>query len=227
MNLEKFEAINNRMNRITEELHKNINLSDEMLTTTEEMADIFNTQNSFNQVERIQPIVPISNGIPQYPHNGNIQNGVVELQNVNELAASVVDANAMVEDFCFVRERLKETTENNRRVLDSITEELIHADGESRVALVMAYSELNKAQLDGMRLFMQSYKEVSVILVNLAKVQSSGGPKNQYTTNVLNIEGSSDNVNVADIVKRIRKAEKAEKEEKESQESQESQDGEI
>lgn len=183
MNLEKFESINNRMNRITEELHKNIGLSEELLTTTDEIAEIL------TQPPQSVEVIPTETS---------------ELQPINELAATVVDSGAMMEDFAYMRQRLRETTENNKRVLESVTEELIHSDGESRAGLVMAYSELNKAQLDGMRLFMQSYKEVSSILVNLAKVQNSGTPNNSYTTNVLSIEGS-ENVNVSDIVKRLRK----------------------
>lgn len=187
MNLEKFESINNRMNKITEELHKNIGFSEELLTTTDELADILTT--------------------PEVITAGEVSdNTSTELQPINELAATVVDAGAMLEDFSYMRQRLRETTENNKRVLESVTEELIHSDGESRAGLVMAYSELNKAQLDGMRLFMQSYKEISTILVNLAKVQNSGTPNNSYTTNVLSIEGS-ENVNVSDIVKRLRKTE--------------------
>lgn len=188
MNLEKFESINNRMNKITEELHKNIGFSEELLTTTDELADI------------------LTHAPSEIITAGEISdNTSTELQPINELAATVVDAGAMLEDFSYMRQRLRETTENNKRVLESVTEELIHSDGESRAGLVMAYSELNKAQLDGMRLFMQSYKEISTILVNLAKVQNSGTPNNSYTTNVLSIEGS-ENVNVSDIVKRLRKS---------------------
>lgn len=191
MNLEKFESINNRMNKITEELHKNIGFSEELLTTTDELADILTN-----------PTEVITAGA-----TGELSDTQsTELQPINELAATVVDAGAMLEDFSYMRQRLRETTENNKRVLESVTEELIHSDGESRAGLVMAYSELNKAQLDGMRLFMQSYKEISTILVNLAKVQNSGTPNNSYTTNVLSIEGS-ENVNVSDIVKRLRKTE--------------------
>ena len=37
--LEKFETVTNKMNKITKELSKNIELSDDMLTTTEDLME--------------------------------------------------------------------------------------------------------------------------------------------------------------------------------------------
>ena len=54
-----------------------------------------------------------------------------------------------------------------------------------------------------MRLFVQSYKEVSAILVNLAKVNSANTPHTVHTTNVLNIEDKTA-ISSADIINRLR-----------------------
>lgn len=189
MNLEKFDHLTAKMNRITEELTKNIELSEDMLTTTEDL-----------EAYLVKP-EPVEGEL--------ITSTAVEsaeaktLAPIQEIAANVVDVQAMVEDFCYMRKTLRETTQNSRKVLESVTEELIHSDGESRAGLVMAYSELNKAQIESVKLFMQSYREISTILVNLTKVNNGNTPHTVHTTNVLNIEDKS-GFSAADIVKRLR-----------------------
>ena len=187
MNLEKFEHLNAKMNRITQELTKNVEISDEILTTTEELENYLTTPKTVD-AELILP--------------GDNPDEKRMLARVTEIAANVVDVQAMIDDFTYMRSMLRETTENSRRVLQSVTEELIMSDGESRAGLVMAYSELNKAQIESVKLFMQSYKEVSTILVNLTKVNNTG-PQTIHTTNVLNIEDKT-HISSADIINRLR-----------------------
>lgn len=187
MNLEKFEHLNAKMNRITQELTKNVEISDEILTTTEEL------ENYLTAPKTVDAELILSGDNPDEKRM---------LAPVTEIAANVVDVQAMIDDFTYMRSMLRETTENSRRVLQSVTEELIMSDGESRAGLVMAYSELNKAQIESVKLFMQSYKEVSTILVNLTKVNNTG-PQTIHTTNVLNIEDKS-HISSADIINRLR-----------------------
>ena len=189
MNLEKFEHLNNKMNKITQELTKNVEISEDILTTTEELESYLVT--------------------PKSPIEGQLITANAEepvgkaLAPVTEIAADVVDVQAMIEDFCYMRSMLRETTQNSRRVLESVTEELVLSEGESRALLVSAYSELNKAQIESVKLFMQSYKEISTILVNLTKINQSNTPHTVHTTNVLNIEDQS-HVSTADIINRLR-----------------------
>lgn len=192
MNLEKFEHLNNKMNKITQELTKNVEISEDILTTTEELE-------SYLVTPKTQPIE--GELIP-----GNSSEEPTETKSlapVTEIAADVVDVQAMIEDFCYMRAMLRETTQNSRRVLESVTEELVLSEGESRALLVSAYSELNKAQIESVKLFMQSYKEISTILVNLTKINQSNTPHTVHTTNVLNIEDQS-HISSADIINRLR-----------------------
>lgn len=191
MDLEKFEHLNAKMNRITMELTKNVEISDEILTSTEELESYLSTSQSKEVSGEL--ILPNETDDPDSKRT---------LAPVTEIAANVVDVQAMIDDFTYMRRMLRETTENSRRVLQSVTEELIMSDGESRAGLVMAYSELNKAQIESVKLFMQSYKEVSTILVNLTKVNNTG-PQTIHTTNVLNIEDKS-HISSADIINRLR-----------------------
>lgn len=196
MNLEKFEHLNNKMNKITQELTKNVEISEDILTTTEELESYLVTPKTA-------------------PNEGQLITGdsdnareleepeTKSLAPVTEIAADVVDVQAMIEDFCYMRAMLRETTQNSRRVLESVTEELVLSEGESRALLVSAYSELNKAQIESVKLFMQSYKEISTILVNLTKINQSNTPHTVHTTNVLNIEDQS-HISSADIINRLR-----------------------
>lgn len=192
-NIEKFEAINNKMNRITKELMKNVDLSEEMLTSTEEMSEILGSLGN-----------PKSPAIIDMDDHEDEDRPLTAM----EIASNVIDVDLMREDFGYMRSNLRELTENSKRVLESVTEELILAEGDSRAALILAFSELNKAQMEGIKLFMQSYKEVSSILVNFSKVhkdtQATGKNGNTYTTNVVNIEASQGGFSAADIVARMR-----------------------
>ena len=192
MNLEKFEQLNNKMNKITQELTKNVEISEDILTTTEELE-------SYLVAPKPTPVegqLITSSENPEEPETKS-------LAPVTEIAADVVDVQAMIEDFCYMRAMLRETTQNSRRVLESVTEELVLSEGESRALLVSAYSELNKAQIESVKLFMQSYKEISTILVNLTKINQSNTPHTVHTTNVLNIEDQS-HISSADIINRLR-----------------------
>lgn len=191
MNLEKFEHLNNKMNKITQELTKNVEISEDILTTTEELESYLVTP---------KPAIPVEG---QLITSSEEPTETKSLAPVTEIAADVVDVQAMIEDFCYMRAMLRETTQNSRRVLESVTEELVLSEGESRALLVSAYSELNKAQIESVKLFMQSYKEISTILVNLTKINQSNTPHTVHTTNVLNIEDQS-HVSTADIINRLR-----------------------
>lgn len=190
MNLEKFEHLNNKMNKITQELTKNVEISEDILTTTEELESYL--------------VTPKPTPVEGQLITANAEEPETKsLAPVTEIAADVVDVQAMIEDFCYMRAMLRETTQNSRRVLESVTEELVLSEGESRALLVSAYSELNKAQIESVKLFMQSYKEISTILVNLTKINQSNTPHTVHTTNVLNIEDQS-HISSADIINRLR-----------------------
>lgn len=224
--IEKFDAVNSKMNRITKELMKNVDMSEEMLTSTEEISEILSSISSKNTSQLIQapkkPKIVETSETSEVSEESKIIERPVQIldreitvinedQNssdltIREMASTIVDVELMREDFEYMRQNLRETTENTRRVLGSVTEELILAEGESRAGLLVAFSELNKAQLEGMKLFMLSYKEISTILVNFSKVYKESQPttnQTTYTTNVLNIEPSS--MSAADIIGRLRK----------------------
>lgn len=233
MSTKKIDEITTRMNRITEELAKNVSISDDLLITSQELMETLGV-----------PDQEAATREPQKDHKGMIgENKSIttpgdvisvggcdlscprpmeemtmidsvnyanpttlesnKIKPVAEIAGKILNMDSMLEDFQFMRARLRETTDISRKVLNSVTQELLYSDGESRAGLVVAFSELNKAQLEGIKLFMLSYKEVSTILANVAKLQVSSNSRDVYTTNVMNIEASA--LTSADIINRLRK----------------------
>ena len=98
-------------------------------------------------------------------------------------ATEIVNLETMVQDFKYVRESLRETTDNGRRVLQSITLDLLSEDDESRASLITSFAELNKAVGDNMKLYMQSYRDISGVLMNLDKIQKAQSPGADTVTN--------------------------------------------
>lgn len=210
MDFDKLDSITSKMNKITSELTKNIEISEEILTTSEGLEEVFNSL-PHRQIKD----TPATYQVEVLPAQSTQDSVVATIPkiavddaciSVSSMANSVMNVDAMVEDFKYMRSMLRETTQNTKKVLESVTDELMDGEEDSRAGLVMAYGELNKAQLEGIKLFMMSYKEISVILANFAKVQTSSrpkdGPNNVYTTNVMNIEASA--TSSADIINRLR-----------------------
>lgn len=114
----------------------------------------------------------------------------------------VVNLETMVQDFKYVRESLKETTDNGRRVLQSVTLDLLSEDDESRASLITSFAELNRAVADNMKLYMQSYKDISTVILNLDKVRRAAiiaQPSNVTNNNLIVTEQR----NTADLIKEL------------------------
>lgn len=126
----------------------------------------------------------------------------VSLYRDNIPAANIVNLETMVEDFRYIRETLKETTENGRRVLNSVTLDLLDSDDDKRAALIMSFAELNKAVGDNMKLYMQSYKDISATLLNIDKIKKN----NQYEDSNKDVTESSSHkkISTVELIKKIR-----------------------
>jgi len=96
----------------------------------------------------------------------------IELYN-NPNYADIMNLQIMTEDFRYVRETLREVTDNARRVQNSITLELLDVDNEKRANLVQSFAELSKAITDAQKLYVDSYKQMSTTLLNLDKIKKA------------------------------------------------------
>lgn len=119
-------------------------------------------------------------------------------------ASQIINLQNMVEDFKYVRETLKENTDNGRRVLNSVTLDLLDSEDDKRASLIMSFAELNKAIADNMKLYVQGYKEISNVLLNIDKIKKNEKADTPTTVNnTLNIN-STEAINTVDLIKKLR-----------------------
>lgn len=175
---EKAESLAEKMNKLTAKFTENLDVADEMVITGDDIVEYVE--------EKTQDIQLYSEELP---------------------VAEIVNLNNLVSDFQFVRETLRENTENGRRVLSSVTLDLLDSDDDKRASLIMSFAELNKAVADNMKLYMMAYKEISNVLLNLDKIKNAeknSGPKT--VNNTLNIN-APETISTVDLIKRLSKGE--------------------
>lgn len=123
-------------------------------------------------------------------------------------ASTIINLSNMVNDFVYIRDTLKETTDNGRRVLNAVTLDLLDSDDDKRAALILSFAELNRAVGDNMKLYMQSYKDISTVLLNLDKIKKNEKEDKSKVsvTNNLNIT-NTETISTMDLIKRLSGAE--------------------
>lgn len=172
---EKSESLAEKMNRLTSKFAENIDTAEEMVLTGDDIVDYVE--------EKTQDIKLYQDG------------GVP--------AVDIINLVTMVEDFKYVRETLRENTDNGRRVLNSVTLDLLDGDDDKRASLIMSFAELNKAVADNIKLYIQSYKDISNVLLNLDKIKKAEQADSPKTiNNTLNIN-TTETVSTVDLIKRL------------------------
>jgi hypothetical protein len=172
---DKSQSLAEKMNRLTEKFTENMDTANEMVLTGDDIIDYVE--------EKTQDIKLYAGA--------------------EIMAAEIINLNNMVEDFKYVRETLKENTDNGRRVLNSITLDLLDSDDDKRAGLVMSFAELNTAIANNMKLYMLAYKEISNVLLNLDKIKKAEKAENPQTiNNTLNIN-STETISTVDLIKRL------------------------
>jgi len=171
---DKSESLAAKMNKLTEKFTENLDTAEEMTIVGDDIVDFVE--------EKTQDI---------------------ELYSENFPASEVISLTTMVDDFKYVRETLKENTDNGRRVLNSVTLDLLDSDDDKRASLIMSFAELNKSIADNMKLYVSSYKEISNVLLNLDKIrkaQIAEGP--QTVNNTLNVN-TTEAISTVDLIKKL------------------------
>jgi len=125
-----------------------------------------------------------------------------------ELAPTdIINLEVMTEDFKYVRETLKETTDNGRKVLKVVTLDLLDSDDDKRASLIMSFAELNKSVGDNMKLLIQSYKDLSSVLLNIDKIQKAMEHSGATVNNTINQTNYTEAVNVTELIAKMRSEE--------------------
>ena len=132
----------------------------------------------------------------------NVDEIIEELpEEQSELDVSeIINLKNLLEDFKYVRQTLKETTEHGKTMLKSMGNEL---ECEPNPKMLESYALLQGTLTDNLKLFLQSYKDISNVMMNIAKITDKN-PKTQNITNI-NIESESKIVNTAELIKELTK----------------------
>ena len=171
---DKSQSLAEKMNRLTAKFAENIDTAEELVLTGDDIVEYVE--------DKTQDIQLYSEQLP---------------------VAEIINLNNLVSDFQFVRETLRENTENGRRVLNSVTLDLLDTEDDKRASLIMSFAELNKAIADNMKLYIQGYKEISNVLLNLDKINKVEKPEGPQTVNnTLNIN-STETISTVDLIKRL------------------------
>lgn len=122
--------------------------------------------------------------------------------------ADIMNINVMTDDFKYVRDTLKEVTDNARRVQNAITLDLLSTDDDNRASLIVSFAELSRAITDAQKLYVQSYKDMSVTLLNLDKIKKAEKAENPNgnVTNNLHIH-NTETVSTVDLIKKLQNKE--------------------
>jgi len=116
--------------------------------------------------------------------------------------ADIMNLEVMTDDFKYVRETLREVTDNARRVQNAITLDLLDSDDDKRSGLIMSFAELSKAITDAQKLYVQSYKEMSTTLLNLDKIKKAEKIDSPKTIN--NTLISTDAISTVELIESLR-----------------------
>ena len=191
---DKANSLAKKMNELTEKF----NLSEEMVISGEDIIE---------DVKKKTDIIDLNSDKPKIVPTIDVE---IEQEFNTSLVLELVNLKAMIEDFQYIRETLKETTDNGRSVLNKVTIDLLDSDEEGRASLILSFAELNAAVGKNMSLYMDSYKQISNVLVNLDKIIKNTNSKSGSGTSVVNNTQvnitSTEAVSTAELLNRMRNA---------------------
>jgi Cu/Ag efflux protein CusF len=128
----------------------------------------------------------------------------IELYEEKIAPTSIINLEIMTEDFKFIRETLKESIKNGRRVLNSVTIDLLESDDDKRAQLIMSFAELNKSISDNTKQYTAAYKDISTVLLNMDKIMAQQEPEGPKTVNNNNTLVVAEAVSTAELIKRMK-----------------------
>ena len=187
---DKANALANKLNELTEKF----NLSNEMVLSGDDIIE---------DVKKKTDLIELNSGVPKLNETIDVE---IEQEFNTSLVLELVNLKAMVEDFEYIRETLKETTDNGRRVLNKVTIDLLDSDEDQRASLILSFAELNSAVGKNMSLYMDSYKRISNVLVNLDKIIKNVNktkPVNVVNNTQVNIS-STEQISTAELLNKMR-----------------------
>lgn len=189
---DKANSLAKKMNELTQKF----DLSHEMVISGDDIIE---------DVKKKTDMIDLSSGKPKIIPTIDVE---VEQEFNTSLVLELVDLQAMVDDFQYIRETLKETTDNGRSVLNKVTIDLLDSDEDGRASLILSFAELNAAVGKNMQLYMESYKNISVVLGNVDKIIKNTNVRTPSGASVVNNTQvnitSTEAVSTADLLNKMR-----------------------
>lgn len=126
-----------------------------------------------------------------------------------DLLPQILNLENMMSDVRYIRETLQENSQLGRRLLKVISQEI---EFEPNAELLASYSQLSMTITDNMRLFLSCYRDISHILINIAKLtreaQKDINTQNNIQVNIQN--PTAEVLNTADLIKQLSQLSKGE-----------------
>ena len=189
---DKANALANKLNKLTEKF----NLSNEMVLSGDDIIE---------DVKKKTDLIELNSGVPKLNETIEVE---IEQEFNTSLVLELVNLKAMVEDFEYIRETLKETTDNGRRVLNKVTIDLLDSEEDQRASLILSFAELNSAVGKNMQLYMESYKNISVVLGNVDKIIKNTNIRTPPGASVVNNTqvniSSTEQISTAELLNKMR-----------------------
>lgn len=173
------DNIRNRVNRISEKFADKVRNAEELIVCGEDLEST--ADDVLSDVKKL----PVSDNT-EYHFNINLLPQILNLEN-------------MMSDVRYIRETLKENADLGRRLLKMMAQEL---EFEPDAELLASYSQLSMTITDNMKLFLQCYKDISNILMNISKLTKQEAPN----TVINNVTIENDRVkiqNTAELIKQL------------------------
>lgn len=126
-----------------------------------------------------------------------------------DLLPQILNLENMMSDVRYIRETLQENSMLGRKLLKVISQEI---EFEPNAELLASYSQLSMTITDNMRLFLSCYRDISHILINIAKLtreaQRDINTQNNIQVNIQN--PTAEVLNTADLIKQLSQLSKGE-----------------
>ena len=140
--------------------------------------------------------------VEEKTHVANLLTSNIDLSVSDLSAADTINLQLMVENFAYIRDTLRESTENGRRALDLITVDLLDEEDDKRAENVLLFTQINTAICENLKLYISSYKEISATLLNLDKIKKNDKQDKVTVTNNLNVV-NNETISTADLIKKL------------------------
>ena len=174
----KTTSITARMNKISESFAQKVRNAEDLIVCGEDL------ECEAEEVLAEVKSLPTSDD-KEYHFNINLLPQILNLEN-------------MMCDVKYIRETLKENADIGRRLLKMMAQEL---EFEPDAELLASYSALSSTITDNMKLFLQCYKDISNILLNISKLTKQDAP-NTVINNVT-IESEKKVQSTAELIKQL------------------------